>query len=74
MFRGYQNKTIETLTEKQKVKFEKQFHYYKNSKRADPNMTEQGYLELLAKQANTFLIMGLILVPIYVMFVYAMYL
>lgn len=70
---AYKGKTIETLSEKQKLKFEKQFNFYKKSKKADPNMTEQGYMELLTKQAQTYLTMGFVLIPIYIFIVFTYY-
>ena len=69
-------KTFYQLNQAQQKRVEKNYRKYMNSRkgRQTPYMTIEQYLPILQKQALTYLIMAIVILPIYAFFVYSMYL
>jgi hypothetical protein len=68
-------KTFYQLTPKQQQRVDKNFRTYMTTKKGKltPNMNIEEYLPILQKQAITYLIMAIVVLPIYVLVVFAVY-
>ena len=76
MYMPLRGKAFSQLTPKQQQRVAKNYDRYMKSKkgRQNPGMKIEEYLPILQKQAVTFLIVGIVILPIYVYFIYSFYL
>jgi hypothetical protein len=69
-------KTFYQLTPKQQQRVDKNFRTYMATKKGKltPNMRIEEYLPILQKQAVTYLIMAIAMLPVYILAVFVVYL
>ena len=75
MYMPFRGKTLEQLSPKQQATVEKNFSRYMLTKKGkqNPNMSIVEYLPILQKQGLTFLIMAIIILPVYILVVVYLY-
>ena len=76
MYMPLRGKDFSHLTPKQQEKVEKNYTKYMKTRKGQktPDMLVEDYLHILQKQAMTYVIMAIVLLPIYIFFVYLFYL
>ena len=75
MYMPLRGKTLQQLSPKQQATVGKNFSKYMLTKKGKqtPNMSIEEYLPIIQKQGLTFLIMAVIILPIYVLIVMFLY-
>jgi hypothetical protein len=75
MYMPLRGKTFDKLTPSQQQKVEKNYHRYLKTRKGKqtPNMRIEEYLPILQKQALTYLIMAIVILPIYILVVVFLY-
>ena len=75
MYMPLRGKTFDMLTVSQQKKVQKSYTTYMKSRKGkqNPNMKVDEYLPILQKQAMTYLIMAVVILPIYIAVVALLY-
>ena len=75
MLMPLRGKTFYDLTPKQQKRVEKNFNRYMRTRKGQqtPDMKIEEYLPILQKQALTYLIMAIVIFPIYILIIFSLF-
>ena len=75
MYMPLRGKNYDQLTQNQQQKVAKNLQRYLKTRKGlqTPNMNAEGYLAILQKQALTYLIMAIVIIPIYILVIIVFY-